>query len=183
MGERALGWGLRLLGLALVIGPFIVALGMHNWDIQAAVLPGEAEINEIKGSLSGIFGGMPIENFTISNPTYDINTSLITANIGFRSNMNLSITITDISGYATCGEHQGIRLGSISMQEQSVVVPARGNASLTATGTITVDGALHIATVHGGNLPANIGIENASITLEFYGLSVRIQMEQAQGGP
>ncbi len=180
MGERALKWGLRLLGILLTIGPLVIALGMHNWDIKAAVLPSDAEIAEIQGSATGIFGGTPIEDFTFSNYTYDINTGVITADVSFKSNINLSLTITNLSGYATCAEH-GVRLGSISMQEQSVVVPENGHAGFTITGTVTPEGVLHIATSHAGDLPT-IGLENASITIELYGVSIQIQISVAQGG-
>lgn len=48
MGERALVWGLRLLGIALFIGPFIAAFAVHDWDLQAAVMPSQAEMDEVK---------------------------------------------------------------------------------------------------------------------------------------
>ncbi|MDI6884279.1 MAG: hypothetical protein QMD00_04020, partial [Hadesarchaea archaeon] len=73
MGERALGWGLRLLGLFLMIGPFIIALGSHNWDIQAAVLPSEAELGQVRETLSGILGGggFSENTLTIESSTFD----------------------------------------------------------------------------------------------------------------
>lgn len=39
MGERVLGLGLKLLGIALFVGPFIAAFAAHNWDFQAVVTP------------------------------------------------------------------------------------------------------------------------------------------------
>lgn len=181
MGERALKWGLRLLGILLFIGPLLIALGTHNWDIKAAVLPSENEMKEIEESVKGIFGETPIENFAFSNPTYDINTGSFSAEVSFKSNVNLLLTITDLSGYVTCAEH-GVRLGPISMQEQSVVVPKNGNASFTAVGTATSEGMLHIATSHAGNLPT-IGLENASFTIELYGVSLQIRISESMGGP
>ena len=159
------------------MGPLIAALAINNWDIAAAVLPSESEINEIENSVTGIFGGTPIENFTFSNQTYNSNTGSFSADVSFKSNINLSLTITDFSGYVTCAEH-GIRLGSISMQEQSVVVPENGNASFTIVGTATHEGMQHIATSHAGSLP-RIGLENANITIELYGVSLQIQISVA----
>ncbi len=184
MKEGALKWSLRLLGILLFIAPFLIALGMHNWDIQAAVMPSEAEMGQIQDSIGGIFSGTPIEDFTFSNLTYDINTGSISMDVSFKSNIDLSLTITDFSGNMTCGDHPGVVLAQIQMEEESVEVLANGTANITIVGQPTTEGIQHIMNVHGGDISTiTPGFENASITIEFYGLSIQIQMSESMGGP
>lgn len=183
MGERALGWGLRLLGLFLMIGPFIIALGSHNWDIQAAVLPSEAELGQVQETLSGILGGggFSENTLTIESSTFDGTTIMVT--LRFNSPFKFPIKIADLSGYVSCGDHPGTRLSQVSMQEDSVEIPAEGTGTFTITGQPTSEGLQHIINSHQGNIPSRVDFENVIITFEFYGVSVRFQITTAPGGP
>lgn len=183
MKEGALRWSLRLLGIILFIAPFLIALGMHNWDIQAAVLPSEAEMSQVKDMLSGIFSGGSLENaLMFGTPTFDGTTLEVSATIN--SPFNIPVTIADISGNLTCSVHPGIVLAQIQMEEESVEVPANGTANITIVGQPTTEGIQHIMNVHGGDISTiTPGFENVSITIEFYGLSIQIQMSESMGGP
>lgn len=175
MGERVLAWGLRLLGIALFLGPIIIAFAMHNWDWRATLLPSEANINKVTDTLTGITGGgFSADTLTIGSPTFDGENIGIT--IGFSSPLKVPIKITDLSGYVTCGDHPDVRLGQISMQGESVEIPAQGTGNFTAYGQLTADAIQHINNSHSGALPSNIGFENATITFEFYGISVQVQI-------
>lgn len=180
MGERALVWGLRLLGLALFIGPFIIAFGMHNWDWQATLLPSEAEMNQVMEMLSGITtGGFSADTLTFESPTSDDNN--IRINVRFNSPLKIPVKFTGLSGHVTCGDHPGVRLGQMSMEGESVEIPAQGTGIFTVVGQLTTEAIGHIADAHGATLPSNIGFENATATFEFSGISVQVQISALQG--
>lgn len=162
MGERALGWGLRLLGIALFIGPFIAAFAAHNWDIQAAVMPSQAEIDEVKEKLSGLVAeeGFSENPFTFGDPIFSNNTVRVT--VGFKSPLKIPIKITDISASIS---DQGVQVAQVQMEEAEVDVPANGTANFTLIGSFT------------GAPPTDPEPTEVNITLEVYGVTLQVQME------
>ncbi len=176
MGERALGWGLRLLGIALFIGPFIAAFAAHNWDLQAAVMPSQEEMDEVRETISGVFSG-EFSGDILENqgpPTIDLVTSQVSVTVKFTSPFNLDVKITDISGGFSCEQHGDVLLAHVQMDEQEVNLPANGTATFTLVGTLTPEGNQHIVNVHGGS-PPSVTPTNMSFELEFYGVTVRVE--------
>lgn len=162
MGERALGWGLRLLGIALFIGPFIAAFAVHNWDLQAAVMPSQAEIDEVKEKLSGLVAeeGFSEDPFTLGTPIFSNNSVRVT--VGFTSPLKIPMKITDISASIS---DQGVQVAQVQMEETEVDVPANGTANFTLIGSFT------------GTPPTDPEPTEVNITLEVYGVTLQIQME------
>jgi hypothetical protein len=166
MRDGALKWGLRLLGIALTIGPLLIALGTHNWDIKAAVLPNENEMKEIEDSVKGIFGGGPSENmFSIGSPT--IVGNKLEVPVQFTSPFNIPIKIKDVLASVS---DQGVNIAQIQMEENEVEVLARATVNFTMGGTYT------------GGLPTNPQLSGVDITFEFYGVTVQAHMSGGQGG-
>ncbi|MFQ6129626.1 MAG: hypothetical protein ACE5OT_02305 [Candidatus Hadarchaeaceae archaeon] len=165
MGERALGWGLKLLGIALFIGPFIAAFSAHGWDIQAAVMPSQAEMDEVKEMVTGLFGeGFSEDSFTLGTPTYSNNTISVT--IGFTSPFKLPIKITDLSASIS---DQGVQVAQVQMEEE-VEVPAEGTVNFTLIGSYT------------GAPLTDPEFTDASITFELYGVTLQVQMGGGRPG-
>ena len=160
MGERALGWGLKLLGIALFVGPFIAAFAVHNWDLQATVMPSQEEMDELKEMLSGLFGGgFSEDTFTLENPTYS--GGKIRIPVRFTSPLNLPIKITDIS--LTISD-QGVEVAQVEMEETEIEIPANGTVNFTLIGPYT------------GTLPTNPQPADVNITLEAYGVTLQMQV-------
>jgi len=160
LGERALGWGLKLLGIALFVGPFIAAFAVHNWDLQATVMPSQEEMDELKEMLSGLFGGgFSEDTFTLENPTYS--GGKIRIPVRFTSPLNLPIKITDIS--LTISD-QGVEVAQVEMEETEIEIPANGTVNFTLIGPYT------------GTLPTNPQPADVNITLEAYGVTLQMQV-------
>lgn len=160
MGERALAWGLRLLGIALTIGPLLIALGAHDWDIKAAVVPSEAEIKGVEESVKGVFGeGFSENTFSISSPTVTGNT--VKVSVQFTSPFNIPIKFKDLSASVS---DQGREIARVQMQEDEVEVPAGATVNFTLVGTYT------------GAQPTNPQLSSADITFEFYGVTIQARM-------
>jgi hypothetical protein len=160
MGERALGWGLRLLGIALFVGPFIAALAVHNWDLQATVMPSQAEMNEIEKRVTGLFGeGFSEDTFTLGTPTFSDTTIRVT--VGFTSPFKLPVKITDLSVSIS---DQGVQVGQVRMEEAEVEVPANGTVNFTLIGSYT------------GALPTDPQPTDMNITFEVYGVTFQVRM-------
>ena len=159
LGERALGWGLKLLGIALFVGPFIAAFAVHNWDLQATVMPSQEEMDELKETLSGLFGeGFSEDTFTLENPTYS--GGKIRIPVRFTSPLNLPIKITDISFAIS---DQGVE---VEMEETEVEIPANGTVNFTLIGPYT------------GTPPTDPQFTDMNITFEVYGVTLQVQMGQ-----
>ena len=160
MGERALGWGLKLLGIALFVGPFIAAFAVHNWDLQATVMPSQEEMDELKERLSGLLGeGFSEDTFPLENPTYS--GGKIRIPVRFTSPLNLPIKITDISFAIS---DQGVEVAQVEMEETEVEIPANGTVNFTLTGPYT------------GTLPTDPQPTDVNITLEAYGVTLQMQV-------
>lgn len=164
MGERALGWGLKLLGIALFVGPFIAAFAVHNWDLKATVMPSQEEMDEITETISGLFGEGFSENpFTFEDPTYS--GGKVRIPVRFTSPINLPIKITDLSFTIS---DQGVEVAQVEMEETEVEIPANGTVNFTLIGPYT------------GTLPTDPQPTDVNITFEAYG--VTLQMQVGQGG-
>ena len=168
MGEGALKWGFRLLGIFFAIGPFLIALGIHNWDIQAAVLPSEAEMSKAKDMLSEIVGGdgVSVENmFALGTPTL-VGTT-IEFPTEFASPFKIPVKITEVSASIT-GDNG--KIADVQMKEGKVEASAQENTTITLVGTPT------------GATLTNPQFENVGVKFEVYGVTVTVQFTQAQGG-
>ncbi len=159
MGERVLGWGLRLLGIALFIGPFIAAFAAHDWDLQAAVIPSQEEMDEVNERLSGLVveEGFSEDPLTFKDPTYSDTTIRVT--VEFTSPLKIPIKITDLSASIS---DQGVQ---VQMEEAEVDVPANGTANFTLVGSYT------------GDPLTNPEPTDVNITFELYGVTLQVQME------
>lgn len=165
MRDGALKWALRLLGLALTIGPIIIAFGINNWDIKATVLPSDAELNQVTNQVKGVFGGgLSPDTFTHGNLTSDGNN--VQLQVTFKSPLNVPIKITSISINVS---NQGAQLTQLHMQEGVVDVPANGTANLTFVGS------------YSGTIPVNPQL-SATATFETYGVTVQLNGVAIQGG-
>ncbi len=162
MGERALSWGLRLLGIALFIGPFIAAFAAHNWDFQAALVPSQAEMDEVNEQISGLVveEGFSEDPLTFENLAYSDDT--ITVRAIFTSPLKVPIKITDLS--ATISD-QGSQVAQVQMEEAEIDVPANGTENFTLVGSYT-----------GDNL-TDLEPTDVNITFELYGVTLQVQME------
>ncbi|MEM2192812.1 MAG: hypothetical protein QXG38_04285, partial [Candidatus Hadarchaeales archaeon] len=95
--ESALGLGLRLLGLALSLGPLLIAFSMHNWNIQETLIDtggAGSAIGNIQNFLNmGNMGNLrPIQE----NATYDPATQTATLPLEI-SGIPFSLTVKEIS--------------------------------------------------------------------------------------
>jgi len=160
-----LRWGLRLLGLALLIGPILIAFGMHNWDIKETVLPSQDDIDQVTGQVTGMFsGGFSQDTLTIGTPS--ISGSDVRVPVTFRSPLNVPIKVTDISVTVV---DQGATLGQLHLEDGALEIPAGGTVSFALVGTYT------------GTIPSDPQLGEMSITLEVYGVTAQIN-PSAQGG-
>lgn len=162
MGERALSWSLRLLGIALFIGPFIAAFAAHNWDFKAALVPSQAEIDEVNEQISGFVfeEGFSEDPLTFEDPTYSDTTIRVTTT--FNSHFKIPIKIKDLS--ATISDH-GVKVAQVQMEEEEVDVPANGTVNFTLVGSYT-----------GDNL-TDLERTDVNITFELYGVTLQVPME------
>lgn len=165
MGERALGWGLRLLGLALAIGPFIVALGMHDWDIQSAVMPSEEEMGEVRGRLSGLIGGFRDSPFELGALENIGNT--LRATVGFTSPLKIPVKIKEFSAHVI---DQGVRVAQLQMEGEIEAKPG-----------VPVD--ITLSGSYPGGPLVNPRMENMSMKFESYGVTVKLQIEVREVAP
>lgn len=160
MKERALKWVLRLLGIALLIGPILVAFSMNNWDLRQTVLPSESEMSQVSESVSGLFGGGISQNpFEWQDPI--VTGTTIRLPVKFTSPFNAPIKITDIS--ATVSD-QGVQIAELRMEEDEVEVSAKGTANFTLAGSFS------------GMPPVSPQFSRLTGNFEMYGLTVQIQM-------
>jgi len=164
MRDGALKWGLRLLEIVLFVSPFLIAFGTHNWDIKAAVLPSDAEMEQIKEDVTGtLFGGgsagAPNLTFTPPSPPYG---QEITIPVTFKSPFQFSMRITDISGRVSFGADTY----QLRLEDETVYIGTLENKNFNVIAEKTTES----------------GVENVVITFEFYGLTVQQQIGAMLGG-
>ncbi len=144
-----------------------MALGTHNWDIKAAVLPSEAEMSQIQGTITGIFGGGFSEN-TLVPGSPELVGSTIRLPMQFNSPFNIPTKIKELSGSITDG---GVEVAQIQMEESEVNVPAMGTANFTLVGTYT------------GGIPTNPQLSSVNVTVELYGVEIQLHISVGGAGP
>jgi hypothetical protein len=160
MGERSLKWGLRLLGVALFLGPIFISLGANNWDPKAAVLPSEAELNEVADAVKGVLGGgFSPDTLTLGSPS--IVGDQVSLPAEFRSPFNIPVKIRSFSIHFRADG----RLLTLNMKESAVEVPARGIASFTLVGT------------YGGPITVEPTLSGFSVKFEALGVQIEFKQE------
>ncbi len=147
------------------MGPFLAAFAIHNWDLQATVMPSQEEMNDLEETVSGLFGGGFSENtFTLENPTYS--GGMIQIHVRFTSPLNLPIKITNIS--ITVSD-QGLVVAHVEMEETEVEISANEPVNFTLIGSYT------------GTPLVDPQFTDMDITLEAYGVTLQLQMVQGGG--
>ena len=165
MRDGALKWSLRVLGIALAVAPILIAFGMHNWDLREAVLPNDAEINQVSSQVTGMFGGgFSQDTFTMGNPIISGND--IRLPVTLKSPLKVPIRITNIS--VTVSD-QGAQVSQLHMEESALEVPASGTVSFTMVGTLA------------GTIPSNPQLTGMNVTLEVYGVTVQLNPDMRSG--
>ncbi|MFH1821768.1 MAG: hypothetical protein ABH852_04945 [Methanobacteriota archaeon] len=165
MRDGALKWALRLLGIALFIGPFLIALGMHNWDIREAVLPSDEEMSQVTSQITDMFGDeFSPDTLTVGSPV--ISSNNVRLPVTFKSPLKMPIKITDISVTVV---DQGATVGQLHLEEGMLEIPASGTVSFALVGTYT------------GTIPSDPQLGDMSFTLEVYGVTVQVNPSM-QGG-
>jgi hypothetical protein len=166
--DTALRLGLMLLGILLSLGPLLIALGTHNWNIMAAVMPSDAELQQTTDMVTGLVDntGFSANTFSIGLPTIQGNTLRVPTQ--FTSPFKIPITLKSLTVSVS---DQGATIAQLQT-EGSVEIPASGTASITFVGTYT-----------GTTLPTNpqiSGVDN--MTIEVYGITISAQLSSIQGG-
>lgn len=169
MRERALNWGLRLLEIALFVGPFIAAFAMHDWNIMEAVLPSEAEMSGITERFQGL-SGAPFENVeVVSQQIVGDNLELV---IRLTSKIGLDLEIDEFSGDLTCALETPHALLSVVRLKEPVVVVANSRVEIHLTANIT-QAVEHYTTYHSGESP-RVNLEN--FMFKIYGITIDTTM-------
>ena len=171
MGERALGWGLRLLGIALIIGPFIVALGTHNWDPKAAMLPSEEEISGLTDMLEGLRGEEFFFKYTELVDKRIVGDNL-EITVRFTSTIGFDLEIDEFSSKLTCAletPHAYLANGNL---KAPVTIESYSSGELILTADIR-QAVAHYLAFHAGETPT-INFENLSF--QIYGITIETAM-------
>lgn len=167
MRDGALKWSLRLLGIALVVVPIIVALSAKNWDVKAAVLPSEQELNQISGSVGEIFGeGFSEDTMILGQPTFDANQ--ISIPVIFNSPFKVPIELKELT--LTVSD-QGMQIIQLQMEEDELEIPANGTVTFTLVGAVP---AAH---------PSNFEVRTISVVFEIYGITISFTQGSSGGQP
>lgn len=168
MGEKALNWGLRLLGLILFLGPFIAALAVHNWDIVAAVVPSESEIEEISGRFQGL-SDRPYRDAEITDQKVVGDNLEITINL--IPGLGFDLEIDEFSADLTCAlETPHANLGVVRLKEP--VFLKANSAEITLT--VNVQRAReHFQNLHPQESPV-VNLEHLSF--KIYGITIYTEM-------
>lgn len=165
MRDGALKWGLRLLGLALTIGPILIAFGMHNWDIKETVLPSQEDINQVTGQIAGVFGG-GFSKDTLTFGDNVISDNNVTVPATFRSPFKVPVRVTSFSVLVM---DQGVQIATLHLEGGAVEVPANGTVNFNLVGS------------YSGGAVTDPRLANLSVTFEIYGVTVQMNADM-QGG-
>lgn len=160
MGERTLKWGLRLLGVALFLGPIFISLGVNNWDPKAAVLPSQAELDQVTDAIKGVLGGgFSSDTLTLGSPS--IVGNQVSLPMVFKSPFNIPVKIRSFS----VSFQVDSQLVTLVMKESLVEVPAGGVVSFTLVGT------------YSGPLNVEPKFSEFAMNLEVLGIQVELKQE------
>jgi hypothetical protein len=154
-----------LLGLFLALGPLLIALGTHNWNIMEAVMPSDAEMQQTTNMVTGLFNTQGAENmFLVGTPT--VQGSTISLPIQFTSPVSIPLTLKELTASIS---DQGVTVAQVQIQAPAEI-PAGGTANITLVGTYT------------GAVPTNPQLAEGNIAFEVYGVTVSLQLLVGQGG-
>lgn len=105
-----MGTGLFLLSLALSLGPLVYAFSSHDWNYKPLITPEPNPLKNIKGQ--------PIvpESFKIDNARES-------ATVTLTSNLPFSLRIDELSMDILCTDLEGVKLGSMSLQDPVLISP------------------------------------------------------------
>lgn len=163
MGERALGWGLRLLGITFSLGPIVACFAAYDWDPMATLTPSPNPLEEL-GQLEELFGENNIEVIEnrIVGDTLEI-TFRLTSPIGY------VLKINGFSFEITCAlEPTTPYLTTVRLVEPITLQPhSAGDLSLTANLTQALE---HYTTHHPGETQMTVNFEN--FCLRIYGITI-----------
>ena len=175
--DKILGILISLLSILLVVVPILAAFSAHGWDPKAALLgssnPLETQFENIQNlDTQNMFGNIEFEDLS-SLSLNDLLSVLqgrpINITVQVNSPFSFPITIKNISGNLMCNDHN-IILGNLHLTSE-VEFSAHGSNVLSITCSINSSEALGDVVNHGG-LPDNIGIEDASLKLDIYGIII-----------
>ena len=166
MKEGALKWGLRILGIALAVGPILTVMAMHNFDIQAAFLPSDEEMASVQNNLTGLFD-MDDASDMFSMGTPSINGNNISIPIVIESPFQMPITIKSMSASMTDG---GSTIAQVSMVESDVAVASGGSANINLAGQFT------------GGIPVNPTPSSVAASIEVLGVTIEMDTSSFMGG-
>ncbi|WP_342819124.1 hypothetical protein [Candidatus Hadarchaeum sp.] len=155
---------MRLLGIALVVVPILVAFSASNWDPKEAVLPSEQELNQISGRVGEIFGGgFSEDTIVLGQPTFSGNSVSVPAT--FKSPFKVPVKLEE---FTLTVSDQGMQPIKLQMEEDELEIPANGTVTFTLVGAIPT------------TPPSNPRVTAVSVTLEIYG--VIINFSRGSGG-
>lgn len=165
MRDGALKWSLRLLGIALVIVPIIVALSASDWDVKKAVLPSEQELNQISGSVSEIFGeGFTEDTLLLGQPT--LSGGLVNLPVTFKSPFKVPIKLKELT--LTVSD-QGMQTIQLHMEDGELEIPANGTVTFRLVGPVPAAP------------PSNPEVTAISVVFEIYGVTISFNQRVSEG--
>jgi len=162
MGERALGWGLRLLEVALLVGPILVAFAAHGWDFRAVVMlsPNPMEKLRLETPQVGQVG-TPTK---VGEYVWEVTAS-------FTSPFDFAFSIEDYSGEIFCVQGgDNIKVGSLRLKEKVRFQP-RASENLTIVMEFTPTGRTHLEG-HGWGASVEIEFRDVAMKVEIFGIFV-----------
>ncbi len=166
MKEGALKWSLKILGIALAVGPILAVMAMYNFDIQAAFFPSDEEIAAVQNNLTGLFDTEGASDmFNVGTPS--INGNTLSIPIAIESPFQMPITIKSFSASMSEG---GSTVVQVSMVESDVTIAAGGSANITLSGQFT------------GDIPVNPTPSDISASIEVLGVTINVETSSFMGG-
>lgn len=145
MGERALSWGLRLLGIALMVGPILAALAVYGVSLD--LITPEPNLVEALGELGGMMENSDVmvirddqisitENQSVEIPfvgTFDI-PQKVEIPVEFTSPLDYVILrFESFSGDIYC-DYDNAKIGSMTLKE-----PVEAKPHIQCSFTLVVD--------------------------------------------
>ncbi|MGC8817469.1 MAG: hypothetical protein ACP5PX_06695 [Candidatus Hadarchaeum sp.] len=165
MRDGALKWALRLLGIALVVVPIILAFSANGWDLKKALLPSEQELSQVSEGVGDIFGGgFSEETMSMGQPV--ISGSSVRVPVTFKSPFKVPIKLKEVN-LTVSG--QGMPPIQLQMEEEELEIPANGSVNFTLVGTIP------------GSPPSNPQITAVNVTFEIYGVTIQFSPKISGG--
>ncbi|MEM3420787.1 MAG: hypothetical protein QW315_00815 [Candidatus Hadarchaeum sp.] len=165
MRDGALKWSLRLLGIALVVVPILVAFSASNWDLKEAVLPSNQELSQISGRVGEIFGGgFSEDTIVLGQPTFSGNSVSVPAT--FKSPFKVPVKLEE---FTLTVSDQGMQPIKLQMEEDELEIPANGTVTFNLVGAIPA------------TPPSNPQVTDVSVTFEIYGVTINFSQGVSGG--